>query len=139
MPAHTQFVLVLAAIATAAAALAHFACIPIGSRAYRVMGAGDRAVRAVERGRAGPHVVAFGVGCALLGAAAYALSGAGFIPRLPLLRSGLFAIAFALLTRAFAFPLLRARITGNSERFWRLSSAACLALGACYLAGAFRS
>lgn len=128
--------LAVAAGATIVAALAHFACIAIGPRAYRVMGAGARAVRAAERGEPGPHVAAFAVGAVLLVVAAYALSGAGFFPPLPLLRWVLAGVSLVLLARAFLFPLLRPHFPGNSVRFWVISSLACLVLGSLYLVGA---
>src|SRR5262249_10998178 len=127
--------LTIAAAATFVAALAHFACIAIGPRGYRAMGAGARAVQAVERGELRPHVSAFLVGSVLLGVAAYALSGAGIFPPFPLLRWVLGAFALALLARAFLFPLLRPHFAGNSTVFWLVSSLACLILGALYLAG----
>lgn len=129
-------VLTLAAAATFVAAMAHFACIAIGAPAYRVMGAGARAVRAAERGESGPHVAAFVVGCVLLVVAAYGLSGAGFIAPLPLLRWVLAGVSVALLARALLFPLLRPIFPGNSARFWVVSSLVCLGLGSSYLCGA---
>lgn len=128
--------LTAAAAATVIAAIAHFACIAVGPSAYRVMGAGARAVQAVERGDSRPHVAASVVGSALLVVAAYALSGAGLLPPLPLLRWVLAAAALVLLSRAFLFPLLRPRFPGNSTRFWVVSSMACLMLGSLYLVGA---
>ncbi len=128
--------LALAAVATFVAALAHFACIVIGPRAYRAMGAGDRAVRAAERGDPGPHVAAFAVGSVLLIVTAYALSGAGVFPPFPLLRWVLVLFSLVLLARAFLFPLLRPRFPGNSARFWIVSSLVCLVLGSLYWVGA---
>ncbi len=127
--------LTIAAVVTVLAALAHFACIAIGPAAYRVMGAGDHAVRAVERGESGPHVAAFSVGLVLLVVAAFALSGAGVLPPFPLLRWVLAAVSLVLLARAMLFPLLRPRFPGNSARFWLVSSLACLVLGTLYLVG----
>ena len=127
--------LAVAAAATTLAALAHFACIAIGPRAYRVMGAGARAVRAVERGESGPHVAAFVVGVVLLVVAAYAFSGAGFFPPLPLLRWVLMVVSLVLIARALLFPLMRPYFPGNSARFWVVSSFACLVLGSLYFVG----
>src|ERR1044072_4346690 len=118
MPEPPQFAsaaLTVAAFATVIAALAHFACIVIGPSAYRAMGAGTRALQAIERGELGPHVAALVVGSALLLVAAYALSGAGILPPFPLLRWVLGAFSLALLARAFLFPLLRPRFPGNSQ------------------------
>jgi hypothetical protein len=100
------------------------------------MGAGTRAVQAVERGELRPHVAALVVGVVLLLVAAYALSGAGILPPFPLLRWVLGAFSLALLARALLFPILRPRFPGNSNLFWFMSSAACLTLGCLYLSGA---
>ena len=45
-----SLMLLVAAFALFVAGMAHFACIAVGPRAYRLMGAGDSAVRAAERG-----------------------------------------------------------------------------------------
>ena len=131
-----SLMLLAAAGALFVAALAHFACIAVGPRAYRLMGAGDSAARAAERGERGPHVAAFVVGSALLVVASYALSGAGWLPGLPLLRWVLGGVSLVLLARAFLFPLLRSYVPGNTDRFWWVSSTICLVLGGLLLFGA---
>lgn len=121
--------LVLAAALCVLAAMAHFACIAIGPRAYRAMGAGEAVAQAVARGAWAPHLVALVVGAGLLLVAVYAVSAAGWLAPLPLWRWVLSAAAAALWARALGFPLLVRRFPGNSVRFWAVSSLACLLLG----------
>ncbi|WP_088281856.1 hypothetical protein [Ideonella sp. A 288] len=71
----------------------------------------------------------------LVGWAAYASAAAGAATPLPLTRWVLPAIAAVLLGRAFGFAWIKPMFPGNSERFWRVSSALCLALGALYAWG----
>jgi threonine/homoserine/homoserine lactone efflux protein len=75
------------------AALAHLACIVGGPEWYRFFGAGEAMARAAGRGEWMPTLVTLGIAAMLLVWGAYALSGAGLLPRLPLLRTGLAVIA----------------------------------------------
>lgn len=129
--------LLLAAAICALAAVAHFACIVIGPRAYRVMGAGTQVTQALARGAYGPHMAAAAVGVALLGLSAYALAATGALPAPPLMREVLTAAAVALLARACLFPWLMSRFAGNSMRFWFISSLVFLVLGGLFLVGAW--
>jgi hypothetical protein len=83
--------------------LLHLAIIAGGPDWYRFFGAGEQMARMAEQGLLFPTVVTAGIAAMLLLWAAYAFSGAGLIPRLPLLRIGLVAIASIYLLRAFAF------------------------------------
>ncbi len=121
--------LVLAAALCVLAAVAHFACIAIGPRAYRAMGAGEAVAQAVALGAWAPHLAALAVGAGLLLVAVYALSGAGWLTPLPMRHWVLSAAAAALWARALGFPLLVRRFPGNSARFWLVSSLACPPLG----------
>src|SRR5215468_9676760 len=78
--------LVGGAILSGIAAVAHLACIVVGAPAYRFMGAGERMARAVEAGKLRPTLVTLAIASLLSIWAAYALSGAGVIDRLPLTR-----------------------------------------------------
>lgn len=128
--------LVLGGALTAAAALAHLACIAIGAPAYRFMGAGEGMARAVEAGRKQPALVTAAIAAVLLVWALYAFSGAGLIGELPLTGLALPAISMVYLGRALAFPLLRPVFPGNSLTFWLVSSGICLVLGCLYAVGA---
>lgn len=67
--------------------------------------------------------------------ALYALSGAGVIRKLPLVRLALCVITGIYLLRAVAFVPLQAYFPGNSMSFWLVSSAICLAIGVVHLLG----
>ena len=121
--------LTIGASLSAAAALAHLACIAIGAPAYRLMGAGERMARAVEAGQRRPTLVTLAVTGVLLVWAAFALSGAGVLAPLPLTKFALVAISIAYLGRAVAFPLLKPSFPGNSNTFWVVSSGVCGIIG----------
>ena len=116
------------------AALLHLGIILVGPRWYRLFGAGDRFVQAAEAGRLFPTVVTIGIALVLFTWAAYALSGAGVIEQLPLLRPILCAITLVYLLRALLGPRLLAG-TGRSRRFIVVSSVICLGYGLVHLLG----
>ncbi|GAA4903451.1 hypothetical protein [Ferrimonas pelagia] len=70
--------------------------------------------------------------------AAYAFSGAGVLPRLPLRRMVLSLVVFVLVCRGVAFYWLMPLFPGNSMTFWLVSSALCLLLGSLYALGLVR-
>lgn len=119
---------------SAIAALLHLGIILIGPRWYRLFGAGDRFVRAAEAGRLFPTVVTIGIVLVLFTWAVYALSGAGVIEQLPLLRPILCTITLVYLLRGLLGPLLLAG-TGRSRRFIVVSSGICLGYGFVHLFG----
>ncbi|WOB06107.1 hypothetical protein [Piscinibacter gummiphilus] len=127
--------LIAGAALSAAAALAHLACIVLGAPAYRVMGAGERIARAVEARKLQPALVTLTIAVMLFGWSAYALSGAGVIGALPLTKLALVLISGIYLGRALAFPLLKPMFAGNSDTFWWVSSALCGAMGALHAFG----
>ena len=124
-----SFALLIGAALSAAAALAHLACIVIGAPAYRFMGAGERMARAVEAGQLRPTLVTLAVSGVLLVWAAFALSGAGLVRPLPLTKLALVAISIAYLGRAVGFPLIKSSFPGNSNTFWLVSSGICGLIG----------
>lgn len=128
--------LALAGLLGTLAALAHLACIAIGARAYRFMGAGKRMARAVEAGKIRPTLITLAIASILLVSALYAFSGAGLAPRLPFTELVLVLISIVFVLRAFGFPLLRPMFPENSVTFWLVSSAICLVLGLLYAVGA---
>jgi hypothetical protein len=127
--------LALAGLLVALASLAHVACIAVGARAYRFMGAGERMVRAVEAGRLEPTLITLAIAGVLLVWALYAFSGAGLVPRLPFTELALLLISAVFLARAFAFPLLKPRFPENSTTFWLVSSGICAVIGLLYAVG----
>ncbi len=120
---------------SAAVAVAHLACILLGAPAYRFMGAGERMARAAEAGRLRPALVTVAIAAVLFTWSAYALSGAGVIGPLPLVKLALPAICVAYLGRAVGFPLLKPAFPGNSRAFWRISSGICLVIGLVHVVG----
>ena len=129
MPTPGTAALAMAAALSAAAAIAHLACVVIGARAYRFMGAGESMTRAVEAGKTRPTLTTVAIAAVLFVWAAYALSGAGLIGHLPFTKVALLAITSVYIGRAVFFPLLRPSFPGNSTKFWLVSSGICLAIG----------
>lgn len=135
--------LVAGGVLTGGASLLHIGMIIGGPEWFRFFGAGEQMARMVARGFLYPIVLTLGIAAILAVWALYALSGAGVIRRLPLLRLALAAIAAVYLARGIlGVPLvilvddpylneLRAKMT-----FMIVSSAICVVLGLCYAAGA---
>jgi hypothetical protein len=127
-----EIAFLLGAFMSAAAAIAHLACIALGAQAYRIMGAGERMARSVEAGKLRPTLVTLAISGVLLVWAAYALGGAGVIAPLPFSGLVLPVICATYLGRAVAFPLLRSSFPENSEKFWLVSSGICLVIGSAH-------
>jgi len=128
--------LVLGGTLSAAAAVAHLACIALGAPAYRFMGAGERMARAVEAGGTRPTLITLVIATVLFVWALYAFAGAGVIGQLPFTNLALPAISLVYLARGLGFPLLRPMFPENSTTFWLLSSGICLLQGLLYAVGA---
>ncbi len=130
--------LILGGVASASAALAHLAVIVGGPAWYRFFGAGERMARAAERGLWTAPAMTCAIAGVLFVWAAYAFSGAGLIPRLPLLRLGLVTISTIYLARALwivpGLPLL-----GRTPGFVLWSSLIVSAIGLFYAIGTWRA
>ncbi|MEE1924766.1 hypothetical protein V0R50_24405 [Pseudomonas sp. 148P] len=126
--------LLLGAVLSLLAAVMHLWCIAVGPAGYRWMGAGERMVRAAEKGKRFPTLITLAIALVLVIWAAYALSGAGVIGPLPLLRPALCVITLVYLLRGFAGPLML-RNTGRSTGFIVVSSVICAGYGLVHLAG----
>ena len=122
-----------------AAALAHIACILGGPDWYRFFGAGEGMARAAARGDWAPTLITLFIASVLTVWAAYAFSGAGWLPRLPLLRTGLIVIAAIFLLRALLFVPLNLWTRQYPDGFAIWSSLIVLVYGAVYAAGTFRA
>jgi hypothetical protein len=127
--------LVIAAICSGLAALLHLGCIVFGGDWYRFFGAGEQMAQMAEAGDIYPTIVTLVIVTLLSTWSLYALSGAGVILRLPLLRLGLCVIAAIYLLRGMAFILLMPVFPGNSITFWGVSSATCFVFGLLYALG----
>ena len=91
--------LVAAGCMSLAGAAVHLATIVGGPDWYRFFGAGEPIARAAERGSPVPALMTTGIAAVLGIWAAYAFSAAGFIRRLPLLRTALLGITAIYLAR----------------------------------------
>ncbi|MFT3805447.1 hypothetical protein [Arenimonas sp.] len=121
--------LILGATLSALAALAHLGCIAFGAPWYRFFGAGEGIARMAEAGHWYPTFMALVIAALLFVWSAYALSGAGVIRRLPLLKLGLCAITAVYIGRGLGFMAIMPLFPGNSLTFWLISSSICLAFG----------
>ncbi|NMX90979.1 MULTISPECIES: hypothetical protein [unclassified Pseudomonas] len=115
-------------------ALMHIGVIIKGPSWYHLFGAGERFVRAAKAGRRFPAVVTAGIALVLAAWSAYALSGAGVIDPLPLLRPALCVITLVYLLRGLLGPFVLAG-TGRSTRFIMISSGICVVYGLVHLVG----
>lgn len=122
------------------AAAVHVTCIFGGPDWYRFFGAGEGMARAAEAGRALPAVLTLCIAAMLSLWGAYALSGAGLIPRLPLLRTGLVIITVVYLARGLI--ILYPPAFGRSDLSWNFmlwSSLIVLAFGIVHAIGLWRA
>ncbi|PWF49223.1 hypothetical protein [Massilia glaciei] len=127
--------LIAGAALSAIAAAMHLGCIFFGAPWYRFFGAGEKMALMAEAGSAYPTKITLVITLVLLSWSAYALSGAGVLPRLPLLRPVLCAITAVYLLRGFAFYPLMKIIPGNSLTFWLWSAGVCAVFGVVHLIG----
>jgi hypothetical protein len=115
--------------------LIHLACIVAGPDWYRFFGAGEQIARMAAAGHWYPTTAAVFIASILFTWSLFALSGAGVIRRLPLLKLILCAITAVYLVRGTIFMFLMPYFPGNSLTFWITSSAICLAFGIVHLIG----
>jgi hypothetical protein len=131
--------LLLAATLSALAALAHVGVVIGGPSWYRFFGAGEGMARLAASGSWYPAAVTLAIALVLAVWSAYAASGAGMLPALPLLRTVLVAVAAVYLLRGLAGFLLAAFAPGgNSPAFWVWSSLICLFIGLVHAVGLTR-
>ena len=123
---------------SALASALHLGCIAGGPAWYRFLGAGERVVRAAERGWGAVPVTLLIAGV-LAAWSAYALSGAGVLPRLPLLRAALVAITAVYLARGLVVVPMLAFRPGMVTAFWWWSSAIVLVYGVVHAVGTWRA
>jgi hypothetical protein len=127
--------LIAAGLLDGVAALLHLACIVGGPAWYRFFGAGEAIVAMAERGLMRPTLITLAIAAVLAIWGAYAFSGAGLLPRLPLLRPALVAITAVFLARAAALPFLFRAMPDRSAAFLWTSSAIVLAIGVVHAIG----
>jgi hypothetical protein len=131
--------LILAGALSAGIALLHVACILIGPAAYRYFGAGERLASLAAAGSPVPALITAGIAAVFAVFGLYAFSGAGLVPRLPLLRTGLIAVGAVFTPRGLFLPLeimaMLARPGAIPSREL-VFSAVSLVIGLAYLGGA---
>ena len=134
MPENYNVPLVIGAVLSGVAALLHVGIIIGGPAWYRFFGAGERFAAAAE-GHWWPALVTLAIASVLGLWAAYALSGAGAIQALPLLRLALVLITAIYLLRGLTLvpALLIASSKVTPFLFW--SSLICSGYGAVHLLG----
>ena len=135
MTTEPNALLVFAAFLSALAALLHVGIIIGGPPWYRFFGAGERMASAAAAGRFYPAVVTFGIAVVLAVWSAYALSGAGVIGPLPLLRLVLILITGVYLVRGLTIVPLLMFSRSKSTPFLLWSSLVCILYGAVHLLG----
>lgn len=132
---NTNIFLILGGALSAIAGLAHLGVIVKGASWYRLFGAGEQFARAAERGERWQDVITFGIAVVLFAWAAYALSGAGVIGRLPLLRYVLIVITAIYLLRGLVIVPMALLSFDKVTPFWVWSSLICLGFGVVHAIG----
>jgi hypothetical protein len=120
---------------SAIASLLHVGIIIGGAPWYRFFGAGERMAMAAAAGRTYPALVTASIAAVLAMWAAYALSGAGVIEAMPLLKPGLCTITLIYLLRGIAVVPVFALGQSKSVPFVVWSSVVCIAFGMAHLLG----
>lgn len=116
------------------AALLHVGCIVGGGDWYRFFGAGEELARADEAGSWMPALLTSGIALILFAWAAYAFAGAGYIRKLPFLRTALVLISAIYLLRGMAIiPILINPPSRTAFNIW--SSLIVIIYGAVYAVG----
>lgn len=135
---HRKHALVLGGWLSAAVAALHVVIVFVGPSAYRYFGAGEEMARQAEAGSWIPAAMTLVVAAVFAVFALYAFSGAGLLRRLPLLRTGLLAIAAIYILRGLLLlPQLSqsARSPGSLPPRELAFSGVSLAIGIVYLVG----
>lgn len=127
--------LVPGAALSAFAALIHLGCIYFGAPWYRFLGAGEEMARLAEAGSWRPGIITAGIAAVLGILSLYALSAAGVIRKLPLLRTALCIITGTYLVRGLAAVPVAVLQPQLATAFLWWSSAICFGFGVVHLTG----
>lgn len=131
--------LVIGGLLSVVASLLHIGCIIGGPDWYRFFGAGEQMATMAEQGSMTPTLLTLGIAVILAIWAAYAFSGAGLLPRLPLLRTGLVTISAIYLLRGLALIPALIINRGNVMPFVLWSSLIVLVYGLAYAIGTWQA
>jgi hypothetical protein len=126
-------------ILSALAALLHLGVIAGGPDWYRFFGAGEGMARLAEQGSLRPALITTGIAAMLGLCAAYAFAGAGLLPRLPLMRTALVAIAAVYLLRGLVILPIAAFRPDQLHGFALWSSLIVLVYGIAYAVGTWHA
>ncbi|MGJ8694665.1 MAG: hypothetical protein ACSHW0_19580 [Thalassotalea sp.] len=131
---------ILGAVLTFLGSLLHIAILIGGPDWYLASGAGEDMAKLAESGSMYPPVVGTILVCIFFGWSLYALSGAGIIRKLPLLKLCLILIAGLCIVRGlygFFIPFLfnNPYVASLGVWFWVYSSIIWLAIGVFYAVG----
>ena len=127
--------LLTGAILSAIVAVLHIGCIIFGAPWYRFFGAGEKMAMLADKGSWQPTIITSVIVIVLFTWSLYALSAAGVIAKLPLLRWVLCAITTIYLIRGILGFFLITNPLGRSAEFWLFSSVICLSFGIVHLIG----
>lgn len=131
--------LVIGGLLSVVASLLHIGCIIGGPDWYRFFGAGEQMATMAEQGSMTPTLLTLGIAVILAIWAAYAFSGAGLLPRLPLLRTGLVTISAIYLLRGLALIPALIINRGDVMPFVLWSSLVVLVYGLAYAIGTWQA
>jgi hypothetical protein len=132
--------LIIAGTLNFLAAALHIGVIFGGPAWYRFFGAGEALALMAEKGSWKPTIITLAIAAVLFLWAAYAWSGAGLIPNMPLPKLALSAITTIYLIRGAGgliapFVTDHPQVKENSTAFWIWSSVICLVIGVIHLFG----
>lgn len=119
-------------------AAGHLVCLFRLDDTFRLYGIEPFMRRLAEHGSALPYLATAGVAAGLAGCGLYALSAAGCIARLPMLRTGVYAIAAVFLLRAAAGTVRMAAADAFPATEWTAAVVSGL-IGALVLTGGIRA
>ncbi len=131
--------LILGGLLSAGASVLHLAVIAGGPDWYRFFGAGEGMAGLAEQGSWLPAIVTLGIALVLALWSAYAFSGAGLLPRLPLLRTALVLISAVYLLRGLVLVPALIVNRGDVMPFVLWSSLIVLVYGLAYAIGTWRA
>jgi hypothetical protein len=131
--------LIAGGILSAGASLLHLGIITGGPDWYRFFGAGESMARMAEQGSWTPTVITLGIASVLAVWSAYAFSGAGLIPRLPLIRTALVLISGVYLLRGLVLIPALVINRGDVMPFILWSSLIVLVYGITYAVGTWKA
>lgn len=134
LPSPNAYLVTAAGLSILTAAL-HLGIILFGAPWYRFFGAGRRMVRMAEAGDWRTAAITLCIALVLAIWALYGLSGAGVLPRLPLLKLSLCLITAAYLGRGLIIVPISLFARDRVTPFWLWSSGLCLIYGALHLTG----